>query len=576
MDRGGPEAQFPPPGADPGHVRSRAWTLGLLATVPVVALTLLVSLWATWYAGRDDRELRRTAQAALEGQVTTDALSGLSTEVTALAGLGALGADLPPELVPYAQSAAALPTPSIPLETLLLQGDGKGADVLRGLERAGVPIGPEARRAFAPLPPEDVDRAVRGEVIASATAADYAAAVRELQGRFAAAPARTQGALAGLIRLSARPPLWKDPAFVGTMAAIWVLAFVAAWLVAVRVSRTVRAAEAHAADLALRNQRLVSMVDATRRMSSANDLRGVAGAVAEEALGLLGAGAAAVYLLEEDALVPAGAAGAPDPAPVPYHAGLAGRVVESGSPARAVAASDPAFPGMTPVAAVAAPLVAGRRVIGAVVAARADERLPGDEDETALRMVAVAAGTAIEGARQFDSTAALARTDALTGLANRRSLDADLDGLAEAAAVGLVMVDVDHFKAFNDRHGHPAGDSLLRAVAAAVAGAVRSDDVVYRFGGEEFAVLLPGAGGEEAVAVAERIRSAVAGTPFPGGDSQPGGRVTVSVGVAVGAGREAAEVLGAADEALYRAKRSGRDRIAAGAGLSPGRSDGGS
>jgi diguanylate cyclase (GGDEF)-like protein len=220
---------------------------------------------------------------------------------------------------------------------------------------------------------------------------------------------------------------------------------------------------------------------------------------------------------------------------------------------------------------IAAPLVAGRRVIGAVVAARDGDRIPDDDDELALRMVALAAGTAVEGARHFDSTAAMAHTDALTGLANRRRLDADLGRLVRAGGggggrtVGVLMVDVDHFKAFNDRHGHPAGDALLRAIARELAAAVREGDIVYRFGGEEFAVLLPGADREESASVGERVRAAVAAGDFEKGATQPGGRVTVSVGAAAGPGDGVMELMDTADGALYEAKRGGRDMVVTGA-----------
>jgi diguanylate cyclase len=124
------------------------------------------------------------------------------------------------------------------------------------------------------------------------------------------------------------------------------------------------------------------------------------------------------------------------------------------------------------------------------------------------------------------------------------------------------MIDVDRFKALNDRHGHAAGDEVLRAIASAIAGAVREDDVPARFGGEEFAVLLRNPGLGVALDIAERVRAAVAGLDLR---RQGIVGVTVSVGVAVAdhPDQPIAELLDAADRALYRAKRAGRDRVIA-------------
>jgi diguanylate cyclase (GGDEF)-like protein len=108
-----------------------------------------------------------------------------------------------------------------------------------------------------------------------------------------------------------------------------------------------------------------------------------------------------------------------------------------------------------------------------------------------------------------------------------------------------------------------AGDDVLRAIAGITASCVREGDVVYRFGGEELCILLPGAADDEALAVAERVRTTVAARAFPGGETQPGGRVTVSAGVARAGDPEAAALVVAAEAALYRARREGRDRVVA-------------
>ncbi len=181
--------------------------------------------------------------------------------------------------------------------------------------------------------------------------------------------------------------------------------------------------------------------------------------------------------------------------------------------------------------------------------------------------------------RRAGAERALARaaaTDALTGVANRRAFEGALDREWRRAArarevVGLLMIDVDHFKTYNDRHGHQAGDRALRAVAEALAAALRRPaDLAARYGGEEFAALLPATDHAGALAVAEEVRRAIAALDLPHMDS-PFGRVTVSVGAASLRARRpdgSDALIGAADAALYDAKRQGRDRVVA-AGKGP-------
>ncbi len=163
----------------------------------------------------------------------------------------------------------------------------------------------------------------------------------------------------------------------------------------------------------------------------------------------------------------------------------------------------------------------------------------------------------------------LSATDGLTGIANRRTLDARLDAVWASAAretsdVALVLLDVDHFKRYNDRYGHLRGDECLCRIARCVADALaRESDLAARYGGEEFAALLPGTTEAGARIVAERIRAAVLAAAMPHADS-PHGLVTVSLGVASMAparGDAPDALIALADGALYRAKQAGRNQL---------------
>ena len=154
--------------------------------------------------------------------------------------------------------------------------------------------------------------------------------------------------------------------------------------------------------------------------------------------------------------------------------------------------------------------------------------------------------------------AQLALCDSLTGVGNRRRLDRDL--AIEAGngdtPVAVIMVDVDHFKRINDEHGHDAGDQVLREVADVLRREVRTGDVVYRYGGEEFCVLLAQTNTTEAGQVAERIRFAVSRMALA--VEEP---LTVSIGVALGKSTHVSQTMLRADEALFKSKDGGRDRV---------------
>jgi diguanylate cyclase (GGDEF)-like protein len=215
---------------------------------------------------------------------------------------------------------------------------------------------------------------------------------------------------------------------------------------------------------------------------------------------------------------------------------------------------------------LAAPLTSEHGVIGAIVISRR----VGDAWPAATRRIlggaALEASTALARVYSHRAAEARASTDALTGLPNRRYFDEFCGLLARRRraedAVGVLMVDIDHFKRLNDSHGHDTGDVVLRAVGGAIMSAVREDDVPARYGGEEFVVLLRNPSRDIAIEVGERVRTAVRDLDLRDlGVS----RATVSVGVAVAQlpDEPIADIIKAADRALYRAKRGGRDKVVA-------------
>jgi diguanylate cyclase (GGDEF)-like protein len=159
----------------------------------------------------------------------------------------------------------------------------------------------------------------------------------------------------------------------------------------------------------------------------------------------------------------------------------------------------------------------------------------------------------------------MSRTDSLTGLRNRRHVEEYLARLVSLARrniepMAVLIIDIDHFKSVNDRHGHEAGDAVLREVADRMAQNIRLEDMLGRWGGEEFLVVLPNTAAQGAAEVAERLRRAVADLPCQlpdGGTSQ----VTISLGCAASLIDDAGTLVRSADAAMYEAKESGRNRV---------------
>jgi diguanylate cyclase (GGDEF)-like protein len=212
-----------------------------------------------------------------------------------------------------------------------------------------------------------------------------------------------------------------------------------------------------------------------------------------------------------------------------------------------------------------APIIARGQLLGFL---SLDNVVPGfysQDMAERLAVFAAQAGLALENARLYAEQQKLATTDGLTGLANRRYFDIELARELQRAerhrrSTALMMIDIDDFKSYNDQYGHPAGDDLLRAIAVLLGQYVRTLDTAARYGGEEFVLILPETQAEAACGAAERLRELVAQLPLT--PDHTAARVTISLGVAVVPmhGQTPAELVEAADRALYAAKRAGKNR----------------
>ena len=244
-------------------------------------------------------------------------------------------------------------------------------------------------------------------------------------------------------------------------------------------------------------------------------------------------------------------------APVRYGEGIEGRALQT---RQAVIGDEPA-----PL--LAAPLVAEERVLGLLTLVGDPERPFGRDDAERVGSLVGQGAVAIENARLHRLIQKQAKTDPLTQLLNRREFEEQLAREVERAQrfgtpVGLVVLDLDDFKLINDRFGHLAGDGVLKAAASAIRQCTREIDQPARWGGEEFAVILPHTGLDGAARLAERLRQAIGERQIPTPDGRSV-RVTASFGVAAlpGSGTTQVELTAAADDAVYRSKRAGKNRV---------------
>lgn len=217
---------------------------------------------------------------------------------------------------------------------------------------------------------------------------------------------------------------------------------------------------------------------------------------------------------------------------------------------------------------VACPLFIENRIVGIVYVDDFKGREWKEREISALVLLSTYAAVAIERAKFLEETRLLAITDDLTQLYNHRyfvqRLNHELNRSKRyGLPLSLVMLDIDFFKTYNDHHGHIKGNEVLRGIAEVIKRQTREADIPVRYGGEEFAVILPQTGGEEALAFAERLRRRVEAEPFPEKHTQPGNNLTVSLGVAAfpNDANQSGQLIELADTALYRAKQLGKNRV---------------
>lgn len=296
------------------------------------------------------------------------------------------------------------------------------------------------------------------------------------------------------------------------------------------------------------------------RLAAAGDLPTVAHVALSEAAGLTNADGGIVIRTTPDGLDPVGCE---PPTLFDYEhisKGCLPRLAETGQPFAAITHDEPSLVDL-PVAIGAAPIIVDGTITGAIVMVRRSAVSFSTGDLEALEELAPHVGAALQSVETALAADNTFDVEPLTGLQNRRRLDLDLASISTDDEVAYVMVDIDHFRIFNDANGHVAGDEALRQISALLQAAVRPNDLVYRYGGEEFCVLLPATTAEEALVVAERARAAVETADIPGMENQPTGVVTISIGVSDSAFGMPIDLIERADAALCASKRNGRNRV---------------
>ena len=214
------------------------------------------------------------------------------------------------------------------------------------------------------------------------------------------------------------------------------------------------------------------------------------------------------------------------------------------------------------------PIVVKNEPLGTLIVSQSNlKRKITEEDFAPLLLFANQVGIAIENAKLHKSTQELTRADELTKVYNKREFQRRLPEDLEltrryAHFLSLAMLDIDDFKHYNDSNGHQAGDIVLKQLSQILTGNLRRTDAAFRYGGEEFAVILPATSREGALIILEKVRKEIEDFAFEYREKQPGGKVTVSIGIATYPidTKKAEDLVSCADKALYQAKATGKNR----------------
>lgn len=341
----------------------------------------------------------------------------------------------------------------------------------------------------------------------------------------------------------------------------------------------------HALERRVRAQSL--LMEAAHRLSSTLDKEALLSRLDQIVVETFGVKDSAIFLVElndegEAVLRPSRTSGATVGVlvdDIELGVGITGWVAETGAPYRItdIASTDGRFGAERDVlqqgTTLAIPMLHKGRVLGVMSYFSKDRDAYDDDDIELLQALASQAAMAVVNAELHEKTVELSVTDPLTGLMNRRALEKRLEielirARRFSMPLSVLMIDVDHFKAYNDRMGHLLGDRALVKIADSLNGTVRKVDGVARFGGEEFAVFLPRTDLRSAIDVAEKLRLSIEEIQLPGAESQPFGFLSVSIGISVYPedmppaldDPPGTVLMNLADKALYVAKQDGRNR----------------
>lgn len=533
--------------------------------VPVVVLTL---------AGVFTGSSAVTAQAQ-PADGARAAAGPLGAEAAALVALGAFGGDN----ARIEQAVRPLITGEADRSSLvesLERADAAGAEALSSLSRANPTLSPDVRSALGRLAPSDRDAATNGRPI-SIQAEVYLRALDHLvhyggSGPRTPSPPDTQAIAAALATTTGSEPDDRSdgsrlPMVLAALAAVALAITGGAFALRRRPSPSPPVAarsDASSTPLVTRPSAasMHDLLDVSRRLTAAASAGNVDRLIVRHALDLVrGDGAALLRVDDGGALRPIAESHA-DLLVVEELADSAiARVAETGQTLVQASASDRAIRSV-PAAIAAVPLVGGGRVLAVLVVVRRVHEPFTTDERTVLEALAPVAAAAMHTATQSKAAMETGLVDALTSTGNRRRFDGDLAAALAAAngATSLIIVDLDHFKSVNDTYGHQAGDTVLRVVGSVLNDHVRPGDDVYRFGGEEFCVLLRDTDAAAAAEVAERLRDAIAQATFAVSDGQVITR-TASFGVASTTSSDVDDLVARADRALYDAKNGGRNAV---------------